>query len=101
MEFQVHTRPVKYGDGKTFFEYEVRMLHRRRVVGVDVGPRRETATQSAAIKACQRRIAELQTHRLFPVRVKREHIRDGDGHNCYDCAISLALDVSSAIGAVS
>lgn len=89
--FRVSASATKYGDGKTFFDHKIFMIHRDKVVGVEHGKRRTNATRSDALKAARTRISVLRTHKLFPIRVTRKHISDGQARQCTACAIAQAL----------
>ncbi len=91
LSFSVKTRTVTYGDGRKFIEYQICMIDRSRIVGIETGPRRQTVTRAEALKAARTRISVLRKHRLFPVYVTRKHIADGEARSCNTCAISQAL----------
>lgn len=91
IQFKARTRTVEYGDNRTFVEYQILMSDRQGLAGVEAGPNRETKTRNAALKAARARIRILKSHRLFAVRVTKQHIDDGDARNCHSCAISQAL----------
>ena len=90
--FEVKTDSTEYGDGKTFVEYRILMLKGKRVVGVEKGPRRTTVNRTEAIIAANHRIVELQSHRLFAIRITHKDIKEGRGRDCYNCAIARALN---------
>lgn len=89
--FEIRTRTVTYGDDRKFVEYQILMLDSHGVAGFESGPSRETVNRADAVKAARARIRVLKTHRLFAVRVTKQHIKDGEARNCYRCAISQAL----------
>lgn len=89
--FRVRTRPVTYGDNRTFHEYSILMYARASLVGYEEGPRRTTESLEHCLKEARKRVRELRSHRLFVIRVTRQHITDGEARNCHTCAISQAL----------
>lgn len=91
LTFKTRIRQVEYGDKRTFFEYQILMMYRGKVAGIEEGPRRSAADRPSALKAARARISILRHRRLFVVRVTRKHISDGEARNCNTCAISQAL----------
>ena len=91
LTFEIRTHTVTYGDDRKFVEYQILMLDSHGVAGLESGPRRETESRAGAIKAARARIRVLKAHRLYAVRVTKQHIKDGKARNCYQCAISQAL----------
>lgn len=92
LTFKSKARPVKYGDGRVFFEYDILMFDGKRLAGAESGPRCSTTPdRSSSMKAARARIRVLKSHRLFPIRVTRKHISDGTARSCSTCAISQAL----------
>jgi hypothetical protein len=91
LRFEIRTQTVTYGDNRKFVEYRILMRDLQGVAGLESGPSRETVTRADAVKAARSRIRILKTHRLFAVRVTKQHIKDGEARDCYACAISQAL----------
>lgn len=92
LTFKVEVQSVRFGDRKQFHQYTILTHQGGKVVGIEQGPNRKSKTLAAAIKAANLRIDELKSHRLFIVRVTSADIREGNGRDCYNCAISLALE---------
>lgn len=91
LRFEIRTQTATYCDNRKFVEYQILMRDLQGVAGLESGPSRETMTRADAIKAARSRIRVLKTHRLFAVRVTKQHIKDGEARDCSNCAISQAL----------
>jgi hypothetical protein len=89
IRFSARTRPVRYGDGKTFHQYRIVMWSGGKPVGVEDGPSRTHKTISVCRAAGMDRVKALRTHRLFIVPVTKRDIDDGEARSCQDCAIAL------------
>lgn len=91
VSFSVRTKPISYGDGRTFHEFQIVMRLRGRIVGSEAGPSRVHVISSEARRAGWARVKILSDHRLYAIRVTRKDINNGEGHDCESCAIALAL----------
>jgi hypothetical protein len=91
IKFRIRTHTVEYGDKRKFVEYRIDFLKGKRIVGCEVGPRREIIDRASARKAARARIAVLKLHRLYAIRITAKHISDGIERNCRACAIAQAL----------
>lgn len=91
IRFSVRTRPMKYGDGETFFGFRIVMRSNGKAVGIEDGPRRLHKTRGECRIAGWDRIRVLKTHVLFIVPVSKKDIDDGQARSCHSCAIAQAL----------
>lgn len=89
--FAPRARMVQYGDGRSFAEFAIVMIHRKEIVGAIFGPRRTTTSVASALKSARARVADLRTNRLFVIRVTRSDISNGRARDCVECAIANAL----------
>jgi hypothetical protein len=89
--FETEIGRIRYGDGRSFAQYQIIMRHGGRVAGIELGPDRDTVLARAARAAAAKRIKALESHCLFAIRVTRKHISDGEARSCSQCAIAQAL----------